>query len=87
MKARDIAAEIRDRIRRESPESPLLNSVMLDRLNEIGDAFGLAFQDAVRRHQAGGVPMAMWRNDGVVLVDPWEIKLPGEPGYEEQAAE
>lgn len=52
----------------------------------IDEAFGLAFGDAVRRHRAGDVPMAMWRNHRVVLVDPWEIKLPGEPGYEEEAA-
>lgn len=61
-------------------------AVIRDR-TAIEEAVRLAFGDAVRRHRAGNVPLVLWRNDRIEHVDPWEIKLPGEPGYEEQAAE
>jgi hypothetical protein len=63
-----------------------IDAVIRDR-TAIDEAFGLAFGDAVRRHRAGNVPLVLWRNDRIEHVDPWEIKLPGEPGYEEQATE
>jgi thymidylate kinase len=44
----------------------------------IDEAFALAFADAVRRHRAGGVAMAMWKDGHVVLVDPFDVQLPGE---------
>jgi hypothetical protein len=37
-----------------------------------------AFADAVRRHRAAGVPMAMWENGAVKMVSPFDIPLPGE---------
>lgn len=52
-------------------------AVIRDR-TAIDRAFGEAFADAVRRHRAGGVPMAMWRDSKVVLVDPFDVRLPGE---------
>ena len=62
-----------------------ISAVIRDR-TAIEDAMRLAFGDAVRRHRAGGVPMVLWRNDRIEHVDPWEIKLPGEPGYEEETS-
>lgn len=37
-----------------------------------------AFAEAVRRHRAAGVPMAMWEDGAVKLVSPFDIPLPGE---------
>jgi hypothetical protein len=45
---------------------------------EIDRAFALAFGDAVRRHRAAGVPMAMWKDEQVVLMDPFSVPIPGE---------
>jgi hypothetical protein len=39
----------------------------------------LAFQDAVRRHRAANVPMAMWEDGEVVHVSPFDIPLPDDP--------
>jgi hypothetical protein len=54
-------------------------SVIRDR-TEIDRAFALAFGDAVRRHRAAGVPMAMWQDDHVVLMDPFDVPIPEEDG-------
>jgi hypothetical protein len=39
----------------------------------------LAFHDAVRRHRAANVPMAMWEDGEVVQVSPFDIPLPDDP--------
>jgi hypothetical protein len=54
-------------------------AVIRDR-SEIDRAFALAFQDAVRRHRAAGVPLVMWKDEKIVHVDPFDVPLPGEPG-------
>jgi hypothetical protein len=54
-------------------------AVIRDR-TEIDRAFVLAFGDAVRRHRAAGVPMAMWKDDHVVLMDPFDVPIPDENG-------
>jgi hypothetical protein len=38
-----------------------------------------AFQEAVRRHRAANVPMAMWEDGEVVHVSPFDIPLPDDP--------
>lgn len=42
-------------------------------------ALDLAFQNAVRRHRAGNVPMVMWEDGEVVEVSPFDIPLPDDP--------
>jgi hypothetical protein len=42
-------------------------------------ALDLAFHNAVRRHRAANVPMAMWENGAVVEVSPFLIPLPDDP--------
>jgi hypothetical protein len=41
-------------------------------------AMDAAFHDAVRRHRAANIPMAMWENGEVRHVSPFDIPLPGE---------
>lgn len=36
------------------------------------------FADAIRRHRDANVPMAIWENDQVRLVSPFDLPLPGE---------
>lgn len=36
------------------------------------------FADAVRLHRENDLPMAIWENEQVRLVSPWDIPLPGE---------
>lgn len=38
----------------------------------------LAFADAIRRHREGNVPMAIWEDEQVKLVSPFDIPLPDE---------
>lgn len=37
-----------------------------------------AFADAIRRHREGNVPMAIWEDEQVKLVSPFDIPLPEE---------
>jgi hypothetical protein len=41
-------------------------------------AVQLAFADAIRRHREGNVPMAIWEDEQVKLVSPFDIPLPEE---------
>lgn len=45
----------------------------------IDQVMDLAFQDAVRRHRAANVPMAMWQDGKVREVSPFDIRLPDDP--------
>ena len=51
----------------------------------IDRAMDLAFQDAVRRHRAANVPMAMWEDGEVVHVSPVRHPAPGRSGGAAQA--
>ncbi len=42
-------------------------------------ALALASRDALVRHKALGVPIAIWKNDKVTLVPPEEIEIPEVP--------
>jgi hypothetical protein len=37
------------------------------------------FADAIRRHRDANLPMAIWENEQVRLVSPFDLPLPGEP--------
>jgi hypothetical protein len=41
-------------------------------------AIRAGFADAVRRHREANLPMAIWENEQVRLVSPFDIPLPGE---------
>lgn len=45
----------------------------------IDHAMDLAFYDAVRKHRAANVPMAMWLDGEVREVSPFDIPLPDDP--------
>lgn len=50
------------------------------------------FADAVRLHREANLPMAIWENEQVRLVSPFDIPLPGEdpdevPGRRVQGAD
>jgi hypothetical protein len=43
------------------------------------------FADAIRLHRAVNLPMAIWKDEQVVLVSPFDIPLPGDQlGTEER---
>ena len=60
----------------ESPQaSKLDDGAAMDRAVRDG------FADAVRLHREANLPMAIWENEQVRLVSPFDIPLPGEaPG-------
>jgi hypothetical protein len=41
-------------------------------------AVRLAFADAIRRHRQANVPMAIWEDEQVKLVSPFDLPLPEE---------
>lgn len=41
-------------------------------------AVRLAFADAIRRHREANVPMAIWEDEQVKLVSPFDLPLPEE---------
>jgi hypothetical protein len=49
---------------------------------KIDRAVQAAFADAIRRHREGNVPMAIWEDEQVKLVSPFDIPLPGENAAE-----
>lgn len=46
-------------------------------------AVRLAFADAIRRHREANVPMAIWEDEQVKLVSPFDLPLPEEVGAAE----
>lgn len=51
---------------------------MMREHREVDSAVAEAFADAVRRHRSAGVPMAFSENGSAVLIDPFDVRLPGE---------
>ena len=49
----------------------------------VGRASWLAFQDAVKRHRQGNVEMVFWEDGQIVLRSPFDIRIPGDEGWEE----
>lgn len=57
----------------ENPQAPKLDDgAAMDRAVRDG------FADAVRLHREANLPMAIWENEQVRLVSPFDIPLPGE---------
>jgi hypothetical protein len=57
----------------ENPQTSQLDEgVAMDRAVRDG------FADAVRLHREANLPMAIWENEQVRLVSPFDIPLPGE---------
>lgn len=58
-------------------------------LSEARDGAGMdravqdGFADAVRLHRENNLPMAVWENEQVRLVSPFDIPLPGEDPVDE----
>lgn len=52
--------------------TPLDDGARMDRAVQAG------FADAVRLHREANLPMAIWENEQVRLVSPFDIPLPGE---------
>jgi hypothetical protein len=68
--------------RRSSKDiAALLESDAVDR------AARLAFQDAVKRHRQGNVEMVFWEDGQIVLRSPFDIRIPGDEGWEESDEE
>lgn len=53
-------------------EADLLDGEKMDR------AARLASADAIRRHREANVPMAIWEDEQVKLVSPFDVPLPEE---------
>lgn len=45
---------------------------------KVDRAVQAAFADAIRRHREANVPMAIWENEQVKLVSPFDLPLPEE---------
>lgn len=46
---------------------------------KVDRAVHLASADAIRRHREANVPMAIWEDEQVKLVSPFDIPLPDDP--------
>jgi hypothetical protein len=56
----------------KTPGQELDDGARMDRAVQAG------FADAVRLHREANLPMAIWENEQVRLVSPFDIPLPGE---------
>jgi hypothetical protein len=58
-------------------DKPDVNALMSDGI-AVDRAVEAAYYEAVRRHRAAGVPMAMWEDGEVRMVSAFDIRLPEE---------
>lgn len=54
------------------------NAFRLEAGEKMDRAVRLAFADAIRRHREANVPMAIWEDEQVKLVSPFDLPLPEE---------